>query len=163
MSISSVESVGRLSSVSEAAELVLESAINHLRDRGEWGSVALLIDLRNEVEHEQIANQVGLWWVGMYLTDRAFGGREEGGWWYDCGSLVKELWAYKEIACMPTCHSVLKDAWAARDLMRARIAAAGLNEGRPDVGSVCSTGIYDALIFEDVLPMGYPNVRPRYE
>lgn len=32
------------------------------------------------------------WWsVGVYFIDRSYGGLEEGGWWYDTGSLTDEF------------------------------------------------------------------------
>lgn len=34
----------------------------------------------------------GAGWLAVYEIDRAYGGSEEGGWWYDCGRLV---------ACIP--------------------------------------------------------------
>lgn len=40
-----------------------------------------------EVWHEQ--DRPAKWWcVAVYETERAYGGPEEGGWWYDCGVLV---------------------------------------------------------------------------
>ena len=30
------------------------------------------------------------WVLGVYKTDRLFGGHEEGGWYYDAGERVKE-------------------------------------------------------------------------
>lgn len=29
--------------------------------------------------------------VAVYMQDRAYGGPEEGGWWYDCGQLVRTM------------------------------------------------------------------------
>lgn len=41
-----------------------------------------------EVKYER--DQPAKWWcVAVYETDRAYGGPEEGGWWYDCGMLVE--------------------------------------------------------------------------
>ena len=31
---------------------------------------------------------VGLYWVALYLVDLVCGGAEEGGWWYQAGTLV---------------------------------------------------------------------------
>lgn len=31
----------------------------------------------------------GTCWVNVYLVDRAYGGPEEGGWWYDTGTAVR--------------------------------------------------------------------------
>ena len=40
-------------------------------------------------------------YIGVYLANRAFGGNEEGGWWYDCGELqytIKKMYSiYIEI------------------------------------------------------------------
>lgn len=39
---------------------------------------------------EQTSERPALWWcVGVYTADRAYGGPEEGGWWYNCGGLVE--------------------------------------------------------------------------
>jgi hypothetical protein len=35
------------------------------------------------------SNRPAKWWsVAVYTAERAYGGPEEGGWWYDCGGLV---------------------------------------------------------------------------
>lgn len=31
------------------------------------------------------------WWVAVYELDRVFGGIEEGGWWFDTGTLVRSV------------------------------------------------------------------------
>ena len=68
-------------------------------------------DTNREVRHT--LDEPAKWWcVALYETDRAYGGPEEGGWWYTCGWLVdhakirffdnykdaydysQELWAY---------------------------------------------------------------------
>jgi hypothetical protein len=39
---------------------------------------------------EQTSERPAEWWcVAVYTSNRAYGGPEEGGWWYDCGGLVE--------------------------------------------------------------------------
>ena len=62
--------------------------------------------------------------VAFYEIDRAWGGPEEGGWWYDCGELARVL-------------KVVPSADAAHDLAaRANRLMDRLQRGRRDVGSV---------------------------
>ena len=66
--------------------------------------------------------------VALYEIDRAYGGPEEGGWWYDCGELARVL-------------RVVPSADAAYDLAaRANRLMDRLQRGRRDVGSMACTG-----------------------
>jgi hypothetical protein len=102
-----------------------------------------------------------LLWCGLFETNRAYGGREEGGWWYDTGVSVTDARLYAEIGLMPSVHLSISEAKAARDAMRT--AAAVLNRDRHEIGSVLCDGIYDAEIHEGKLPAYYPETRPHYE
>ena len=89
--------------------------------------------------------------VAVYLAELAYGGPEEGGWWYDTGELVKlirvfgdEDQAYK---------------FAAR--MNGKFDKT-LNKGRRPKSSVLSEGVYEADVFEDYAPKRYPERRPHY-
>ena len=75
-----------------------------------------LIDLYERTPGEHPAPE-GPFHLNEYLTDRAFGGPEEGGWWYDTGRFV---------ACHGT-YPTVNDAAAARrhDGVLARRPAAG--------------------------------------
>ena len=89
-------------------------------------------------------------YVNEYLTNRAYGGPEEGGWWYDTATFVQ-------------CHGSCPDREEALDLLdtlgceleRAR-------EGLHDPGSVLCTGWPDIRI-ERRPGADYPTRRPRYE
>lgn len=105
--------------------------------------------------------QATLYSVGLYLCDRAFGGREEGGWWYDTGQLVTDPAIYGAIGCLPTVHLTEEDANEARALMASRLT--GINQGRREISSVASDGMYYAEIHEGMLPAYYPAQLPRYE
>ena len=87
--------------------------------------------------------------VNVYLIDRAYGGPEEGGWWYDCGEAIES------IQCLDAdIHRVLteKQIWCDEEN----------SERRCDIGSVLSEGKYVVRI-EELPAQGYPTTTPRYE
>ncbi|PZX14230.1 hypothetical protein LX81_03029 [Palleronia aestuarii] len=90
--------------------------------------------------------------VAFYEIDRAWGGPEEGGWWYDCGELARIL-------------KVVPSADAAHDLAaRANRLMDRLQRGKRDVGSVIyAGGRYAACVLEDTAPRAFPETRPHYE
>lgn len=90
--------------------------------------------------------------VGVYLVDRAYGGPEEGGWWYDCGELVRVI-------------RLFKNQSRAEDFARALNSKlhATLNRGRRPVDSVLSDGCYSARVFPNSAPRFFPETRPFYE
>ena len=89
------------------------------------------------------------YYVNVYLEDRAFGGSEEGGWYYDCGSPVRSFPFFTERK-------------AARCLERVKRMVDSWNVGRREVSSVLSEGRYAAWI-EDAPAAAYPATRPHYE
>jgi hypothetical protein len=89
-------------------------------------------------------------YVSIYLVDRAYGGSEEGGWWYTYASpegwtkvaeSPADVTGYQEEA------QELCDEW---------------NKGRPDISSVLSQGQYKVST-EDHLPCAWPETKPHYE
>jgi hypothetical protein len=88
--------------------------------------------------------------VNVYLTDRAYGGPEEGGWWYDTAEVVRSTQA-------------LVGGDAARLLQTERAWCAEENSRRrSDTGSVLSEGRYEVEI-DDVPAADRPAQRPHYE
>lgn len=86
-------------------------------------------------------------WMTVYKHDRAYGGPEEGGWYYDCGEPVLHVPLLK-------CLDV--------DAVRAELEQLFSNEGRPSVSSVLSRGQY--RIDVDYEPgKAYPEETPHYE
>ena len=88
--------------------------------------------------------------LNEYLTDRAVGGREEGGWWYDTGVFVK-------------CHGTFptrEEAFAERDALDDYLAER--REGLHDPSSVLCTG-WPELLVEQRPGADFPAARPRYE
>jgi len=90
--------------------------------------------------------------VAVYLIDRAYGGPEEGGWYYEAGELVRQVRLFKnEEAAMD--YSRRLNKWLQRTL----------NKGRRPISSVLSEGCYCALVYGDYAPKYYPEETPHYE
>lgn len=111
--------------------------------------------------------------VAIYLVDRAYGGPEEGGWWYDygvrqdidfakqwpefngCGALAYNYGIPRifdnEGQAVNWCENVtaLLDETA--------------NRGRREINSVNSTGRYRAEVHDNYPPHHWPEVTPHYE
>ncbi len=89
-------------------------------------------------------------YVNIYLVDRAYGGSEEGGWWFDYGTVQASI-------------PVL--AYETGDEVKARYQPMvdGLNRGRrDDISSMASEGQY--RIFVQCQPAAdFPERQPRYE
>ena len=90
--------------------------------------------------------------VAVYLQDRAYGGPEEGGWWFDTGEHVRTL---RVFASEKTAYDY---CWRLNEKL-----ATTLNRGRRPISSVLSQGRYGAEIHEDHAPAAYPENRPYYE
>lgn len=94
--------------------------------------------------------------VGIYLVDRAYGGPEEGGWYYDVGELYP---GFEPIAC---CNN--EEARAACVKCEAFIAEHRMNEGRHEPNSVLCDGWYAGWAFRGTTaPDHFPEAIPRYE
>jgi hypothetical protein len=90
--------------------------------------------------------------VAVHLVDKAYGGPEEGGWWYQTGEHVRTLRVFG-------CNE--RAVTYARRLDR--LLDATLNKGRRPISSVLSEGRYEADVFEHVVPEHYPATKPHYE
>jgi len=95
------------------------------------------------------------WIVAVYMAELGYGGPEEGGWWYDCGTLARIVRVFRSSA----------RAYKFANRMNRKLEARnwGPNEGKREKSSVLSEGVYEAHVYEDFAPQGYPSVRPRYE
>lgn len=88
--------------------------------------------------------------VNVYEVHRCYGGPEEGGWWYDAGIPVHTEIVWRPLAPM----------------VAARLENEYSNEGRRELSSVLSDGIYDVVVNDG--PPGsaasaYPSEIPHYE
>lgn len=87
-------------------------------------------------------------WVNVYLEDRAYGGPEEGGWWYDCASIEESIMCFSEEKARVKYEEKLKEI-------------AEWNEGRRPISSVLSEGMYIVKL-EQHEGESYPKNRPYY-
>tara|TARA_R110000824_G_scaffold90771_4_gene221460 strand:- start:4189 stop:4461 length:273 start_codon:yes stop_codon:yes gene_type:complete len=88
-------------------------------------------------------------YVNIYLTDKAYGGREEGGWWYNYG----EPFASIPVLPKETMDEVFE---------RYTPYINSLNEGRPDISSVLSEGWF-SMYKENHMAKAFPETTPHYE
>lgn len=93
--------------------------------------------------------------VAVYLCDRAYGGPEEGGWWYACG-VPSEEHAHHTRGFVGE-----NSAYVYARKLNDKYGALW-NEGRRDVNSVLSEGQYYAEVFEGN-PRPYPAAKPVYD
>lgn len=93
--------------------------------------------------------------VRVYMQDMAYGGPEEGGWYYTYGK------AASEFGHMTRAFKTRDAARLYLDEIGAEIDAA--NKGRRPISSVLSDGVYAAMIYEGEAPMGFPAEVPHYE
>lgn len=93
--------------------------------------------------------------VAAYDCGQEYGGPEEGGWWYDAGSLVRVLKLFR--------NEELAFDYCSRLNRRLRSKKFGPNQGKHDYTSVLSEGLILAYVFEDIAPAGFPDHRPHYE
>ena len=96
--------------------------------------------------------------AAVYLVDRAYGGPEEGGWWYTYGELVRVIRTFP--ASLE--HHVDRPIGRWLERYQQRLDAT-LNRGRRPISSVRSTGRYYVELHDDAAPASYPLVRPHYE
>jgi hypothetical protein len=90
--------------------------------------------------------------VAFYEIDRAYGGPEEGGWWFDTGSFVRIARTFKT------------EAAAYAYARRANALLRVIQRCSHDVSSVLYTGgQHAAMVYDHLPPPFYPATRPYYE
>ena len=101
-------------------------------------------------------HKTGVYRLGLYLCNRAFGGHEEGGWWFAVGELRGES---------PRVFTDLEEAKEYRWKLQDRVDRLYNNERgfRADLDSVCCEGRYCVEIWVDNLPKAYPTEPVYYE
>lgn len=93
--------------------------------------------------------------VAVYHVELAYGGPEEGDWWYQAGSLVRPIAIFR--------NQERAYAFCRRLNTKLDSRRFGPNEGKPQLSSVLSDGEYCAEVHEDSCPAGYPDRKPHYE
>lgn len=112
---------------------------------------------KDSCEQDQEEKAPKFFSVAVVMYDKAYGGPEEGGWYFDTYEPVPEY------AHLTKVVKTKAEAYAARDGLLAYIEVEKLNEGRRDVNSVLSEGQYDVYIYHGEYPCYEPKVRPHYE
>lgn len=110
-----------------------------------------------EVKEVEISSK-NMWFVSVFDCALARGGREEGGWWYDTGSLVRTVRTFKG-------KNAENRAYAYSRKLNEKLQSRkfGPNEGKRDYSSVLSDGEFQAHVHEKMVPEGFPERKPRYE
>ena len=88
-------------------------------------------------------------YVNCYLIDQAYGGPEEGGWWYTVGRPVESRLADGDVEA----EGILAERRAFWD---------GHNKDRPEIYSVLSEGRF-SVCRESHFARHFPEVKPHYE
>ena len=107
---------------------------------------------------EQRSENIKPKYINIYLIDRAFGGYEEGGWHYDCGTphmsyvFIPELGERKDQFDMRVESFLEQKAEEVEEW----------NEGRRPISSVLSEGRF-WIAEEDEPAEAWPKERPYYE
>jgi len=104
------------------------------------------------------------YYVTCYHCDRAYGGGEEGGWWYDYG--VPMIPEYADIHTEPYTARVYTfpsedKAHSFRERMQFKLDHF-INQHRRPISSVLSEGAIYAEVTSH-LPKPYPERKPHYE
>ncbi len=104
-----------------------------------------------------------MYFVAVYMVDKAFGGPEEGGWWYDYGDLVIDTDLLKANGIsLPIAYDNMDTAERVCGYQN-QLLNNTLNVGRREISSMASAGRYMAMVFENELPNHFPTEKPRYE
>lgn len=92
--------------------------------------------------------------IAIYLADQAYGGPEEGGWYYQYG-IRQDDWP-------PMVAATRTEAYALRGIVNDFLHHY-TNAGRRSMYSVLSEGVYEARVYPGYPPASYPETRPHYE
>ncbi len=110
--------------------------------------IAMLEDMRAGVASRFRVPRRKMWYVNVYEIDRAYGGPEDGDWWYDTGEPTGQSEAY----------FTEEYAWH-----RARILDEEFYPNRSKVNSInYSGGSYEVRV-QSHPPKAYPETTPHYE
>jgi len=144
---------------SEKVELIKVNVDGYEFELTSEGYYNLLLKLKEEklkelqrvvisLAHYRIEPSLYPYWVNIYLHDKAYGGPEEGGWWYNFYQPI----AFKNVSTKEAAHEM------AEELREGEYS----NEGRRSISSMASEGEYVVRV-ESHPPVYSPRTRPHYE
>lgn len=158
----------------EACSDILETAVEAGHTYG-WGGIAMdtpeyahtpECDAANDRSPVEVCICPGgpdadppapFYFAAPYLVELAYGGPEEGGWYYDRGEPVED----DPSLPLPVMTHTEDDAYAACRAMQETLDATA-NVGLRPKHSVISTGVYKARVTPGY-PRPFPAERPHYE
>ena len=117
---------------------------------GVWDAPAITA-WRRETLRDARAGAVP-WTVAVYRVDLAYGGPQEGGWYFHIGERVRIARVYKRR------RDAQRYCRRYNDLL-----ATLVNAGLPSIYHTNSEGMLDAQVWQGEPPAGYPDRRPHYE
>ncbi len=94
-----------------------------------------------------------MFYVNVYQIGRAYGGKEEGGWWYDYGLPV-------DLYCEEKPYPTKEEAKAKAEQIYEQLAV--LNEEHADINSVEGDGLFQVFVEEEPAK-AWPAVIPSWE
>jgi hypothetical protein len=113
----------------------------------------------NELDTQE--TKPAFWTVAIFMVDRAYGGPEEGGWWYDHGRPIEHIPDGINPHDLMTVFTDEDEATSYRETLQASLDA-HINKGRRAISSVLSEGEYRAVVCPG-WPAPFPATRPVYE
>lgn len=105
------------------------------------------------------------WSVDVYHVQRIWGGHEEGGWYYDCGTRCRDadvMQLVLPLLVRPQVWPTEAEATLAAELLQ-RTLDESINRHRRPLSSVLSTGIVVACVHPWASPHLWPEEIPTYE
>ena len=93
--------------------------------------------------------------VAIYMIDKAYGGPEEGGWWYTYGIPEEDQSHHTKY------FEKEEDAGKYADMLH-KLIVEPLNHGRKSIDSMLSEGIYEVTVRHGD-PRPFPDQVPHYE
>ena len=116
----------------------------------------------DEPEEEEAPEQLCWFYtVAVFLVDKAYGGSEEGGWYYDCGEPIEAPLPGLNNEDVPRIFTTEAEACGWANHLQDKLNAT-INKGRRPISSVLSEGMYQARVC-DGYPARFPETRPHYE
>ena len=100
------------------------------------------------------------YFVWVAYVDQAYGGPEEGGWWYDTGIFVFRGEEDSPLDCLQ-CFENEADAESAYEMLKILVNAA--NSDRRPPHSVLSSGYWMQAMMTRNAPKSWPSECPHYE
>jgi hypothetical protein len=124
-------------------------------DQDKYASLPPVTSYVGDVMAEQFPAPMHM--VSVYLIDRAYGGPEEGGWYYTYGEPQTDFVRYQRE------FPYHAEASAYREQLQVWLDREHNSQRRSDIGSVLSEGCYRARIDSGHVPRPFPTQRPHYE